>query len=226
MEPYTYLIGWSRLNIWYYGVRYARNCKPDDLWTKYFTSSKYVLEHRELYGEPDIIEVRKTFKTAKEAQLWEAKVLRRIQVLTSDKWLNKNDSLSILESNEMRLKIWETRRSNGTDRQSKEHIQKRLDARVKNGTTGKGRIKTDKEISLRLKTLKKNGFGGWKNPPNHGKKIKETRTQKGTWGKNNMKKAWETRRSNQLKNPSSVDNSSTFQPMREVIDFIGSKNDF
>ena len=63
--PYTYLIGWSHLNTYYYGVRFANNNKdianPDELWVTYFTSSKYVSEFRELNGEPDIVEVRKTF---------------------------------------------------------------------------------------------------------------------------------------------------------------------
>ena len=64
--PYTYLIGWSKLNKYYYGVRYAKNCHPSDLWTKYFTSSKYVKQFREENGEPDIIEIRKTFSNIKE----------------------------------------------------------------------------------------------------------------------------------------------------------------
>jgi len=38
--PYTYLIGWSNLNTWYYGRRTSKNCHPSDLWQKYFTSSK------------------------------------------------------------------------------------------------------------------------------------------------------------------------------------------
>jgi hypothetical protein len=225
MKPYTYLIGWSNFDIWYYGVRYAKNCKPEDLWSIYFTSSKYVQEFRELYGEPDIIEIRKTFETVEKAQLWETRVLKKMKVLTNDKWLNKNDSSSIKETKEMRSKIWETRRRNGTDKQSKEHIQKRIDSKVKNGTTGKGRVKTEQEISLRIKTLEEKGFGGWKNPPNHGENVKKSRIKQGTWGKNNMKKAWETRRANQLKKSSNVDTFSTFQPIAEVIDFNGSKND-
>ena len=37
--PYTYLIGWSKLDKWYYGCRYGINCHPDDFWKTYFTSS-------------------------------------------------------------------------------------------------------------------------------------------------------------------------------------------
>ena len=47
---YTYLIGWTKYNIQYYGVRYAKGCHPDDLWKTYFTSSKYVKEFREKNG--------------------------------------------------------------------------------------------------------------------------------------------------------------------------------
>lgn len=41
--PYTYLIGWSKLNWWYYGAEFAKIKKianPSNLWTTYFTSSK------------------------------------------------------------------------------------------------------------------------------------------------------------------------------------------
>lgn len=89
--PYTYLIGWSKFDKWYYGVRYARDCTPNDLWKKYFTSSDVVQKFREQYGEPDIIEVRKTFHDADSARLWEENILKRLKVKSSDRWLNKND---------------------------------------------------------------------------------------------------------------------------------------
>lgn len=63
--PFTYLIGWSKHNLWYYGCRFAKGCKPDDLWTKYFTSSigkddiKGVREYRQELGEPDVIRGQK-----------------------------------------------------------------------------------------------------------------------------------------------------------------------
>jgi hypothetical protein len=89
-QPYTYLIGWSDLDQWYYGVRFAKNCDPSDLWTKYFTSSKYVALLREEHGEPDIVQVRKTFKSAKQAVLWESQVLHRLSVTQDPKWINRN----------------------------------------------------------------------------------------------------------------------------------------
>lgn len=94
-KPYTYLIGWSKYNKWYYGVKFAKNCNPQDFWKKYFTSSKKVKQFRKKYGEPDIIQIRKTFKEANSARLWEHKVLRRLKVLCNEKWLNESDSISI-----------------------------------------------------------------------------------------------------------------------------------
>ena len=73
------------------GVRYARGCHPDDLWTKYFTSSYHVAVQRWLYGEPDVIEVRKVFQTKESAQDWEHRVLRRTNAIKDQRWLNKHD---------------------------------------------------------------------------------------------------------------------------------------
>lgn len=89
MIPYTYMIGWSSLNLWYYGRRTAKDCHPNELWKTYFTSSKYVSKTRKDLGEPDIVQVRKIFDNVLECCEWEVTVLRRLKVLTSDKWLNK-----------------------------------------------------------------------------------------------------------------------------------------
>ena len=88
--PYTYLIGWRSLDKWYYGVRYRKGCNPSDLWLTYFTSSPKVKAFRDQYGEPDIIQVRKTFTTPVQARLWEDKVHHRMNVVKSQKWLNQN----------------------------------------------------------------------------------------------------------------------------------------
>jgi hypothetical protein len=89
--PYTYLIGWSQYDTWYYGVRYSATASSNDLWQSYFTSSDYVNNFRELYGEPDVVSVRRTFDSKEKAISWEHKVLRRMGVKLSDRWLNKND---------------------------------------------------------------------------------------------------------------------------------------
>jgi len=99
--PYTYLIGWSKLDKWYYGSRYATKnkclyesgCHPDDFWVTYHTSSNIVTAFREEHGEPDVIEIRKTFSNADDAKDWEHRILQRMNVVKEDKWLNGNDKL-------------------------------------------------------------------------------------------------------------------------------------
>lgn len=93
--PYTYLIGWPTLNKWYYGVRYASGCHPNELWVSYKTSSIRVLELTKLHGDPPIREIRKTFKNSNSARLWEHRVLKRMKVIYDEKWINKTDNISI-----------------------------------------------------------------------------------------------------------------------------------
>lgn len=105
-QPYTYLIGWSKQNKWYYGVRYSKNCNPADLWVKYFTSSKKVKEFRKINGDPDVIQIRKTFVDSKAAKLWEDKVLRRMRVHIDTKFINirKDTFNGVIVTEEMRKK--------------------------------------------------------------------------------------------------------------------------
>lgn len=92
MKAYTYLIGWSKLNKWYYGVRYAKGCDSSELWISYFTSSKFVKTFRRENGEPDVIEIRKIFEDVKYAQRYEKRVLQFLKVTSSIKWLNEGVS--------------------------------------------------------------------------------------------------------------------------------------
>lgn len=92
-KPYTYLIGWSHLNTWYYGVRYCKGCRPTDLWTKYFTSSNNVKLFRKKHGEPDVVQVRKTFADAESARLWEHRVLVRMGIKRDSRFLNSHDMI-------------------------------------------------------------------------------------------------------------------------------------
>lgn len=96
MKPYTYLIGWSKHNKYYYGVRYAQNCHPSDLWVTYFTSSKHVKKFREEYGEPNIREIRKIFETELQARNWEHKVIVRLDLVNDSRYLNKSDNVHYL----------------------------------------------------------------------------------------------------------------------------------
>lgn len=93
--PYTYLIGWTGQNRWYYGCRFGKGCHPSDLWVTYFTSSKLVRIFREKYGEPNIIQIRRVFSDVNKCRLVEHITLRRLKVVNKDKWLNKTDNKSI-----------------------------------------------------------------------------------------------------------------------------------
>lgn len=92
---YTYLIGWSELDRYYYGVRFSEKSNPKELWVSYFTSSKYVKKLAEDHGQPDIIQIRKVFETKEKAIEWETKVLRKINVIEDERWINKTDNRAI-----------------------------------------------------------------------------------------------------------------------------------
>lgn len=85
---YTYLIGWSNLSKYYYGVRYADGSHPDELMVSYFTSSKIVKSLITSEGLPDIISIRKKFNLKEKAIQWESKVLRRLNASKHPKMLN------------------------------------------------------------------------------------------------------------------------------------------
>lgn len=153
-QPYTYLIGWTHLNKYYYGVRFAKGCKPSDLWVSYFTSSKTVLELRRQEGEPDLIEIRKTFDCKLSAIAWEEKVLRRMNVLKEDKWLNKNIAGAILPH--------DAGKKNKGRKRSQESIEKAIETKKKNGKPNKRKGMKMPQISAALK--------GRPNP-NKGKKF-------------------------------------------------------
>lgn len=92
MIPYTYLIGWSQKDIWYYGVKFGEDADPSLFWITYFTSSKKVKIMREDIGEPDIVQVRRVFNSAESARLWETKVIKRMEAVQSTRWLNQTDN--------------------------------------------------------------------------------------------------------------------------------------
>lgn len=125
---YTYLIGWSKLDIWYYGVRFSSKAKPEDLWKTYFTSSRSVKKFRKENGEPDVIQIRKMFDCSKKAREWETKVITRMKLVESKRWLNQTDNTKKFYhegprgsfSEEHRRKLSEAAKKR---KRSKEHIE-------------------------------------------------------------------------------------------------------
>lgn len=110
--PYTYLIGWSKINKFYYGVKYAKGCNPKTFWKNYFTSSKKVHQLCESIGEPDIIQIRKTFETQAQAIFWENRVLKRMKVLVDNRWLNENIAGAQIQTEEINKKRIKTMKGN------------------------------------------------------------------------------------------------------------------
>lgn len=92
MKSFTYLIGWSHLDTWYYGARWAAGCRPTDLWKSYFTSSLEVAKFRSEHGEPDVVEVRRVFADGDRARKWEECALRRLGAVASPRWLNLSNN--------------------------------------------------------------------------------------------------------------------------------------
>lgn len=128
---YTYFIGWSDQQRGYYGARYGKGCHPSDLWKTYFTSSKQVMKFREQYGEPDIIEVRRIFPTARQARLWESKVLDRINAASHPKLLNRrNGSWKWALYEKTPEDIEKTAAKLRGRKQSKDHIENSRKARI------------------------------------------------------------------------------------------------
>ena len=123
MRAYTYLIKHKPTGQVYYGFRSANTVAPEeDLWKKYFTSSKRVQQLVEETGEDSFdFEVRRTFDTQDQATQWETKVLRRMRVLESRQWLNQNIAGYIIPTEESKQKISEFHKDKP---KSAEHKQK------------------------------------------------------------------------------------------------------
>lgn len=170
-QPYTYLIGWSIHNKWYYGVRFADYnekdmANPKELWVSYFTSSKHVESFRKEYGEPDIIQIRKTFKEKEKARLWEHKVLRRLNVVVREDFLNKSDAISIPSQKGMSKPIGHGEKVGNFHRGRKRSEE----TRKKISEIAKNRVHTEESNKKRSEKLKGRkpwnaGLSGYKRGP-------------------------------------------------------------
>jgi len=182
-QPYTYLIGWSSHNKWYYGVRFAKNCHPSDLWKTYFTSSNHVKSLRKQIGEPDVIQIRKTFLSSEKARLWENKLLKRMNIVEDHKWLNKTDNCSISpESSAIgsrRPKSQETKQKMAIAQKGKRHLEQ---TKEKISLSNRGRLggfcgkNHSTETKIKLSEVGKK-FIGNKNPF-YGKKHSDETKEK------------------------------------------------
>ena len=131
MKPYTYYIHWSAINKSYYGVKFGKDANPDTFWKDYFTSSPTVKAIREQYGEPDVIQIRKTFDDPQKAYEYETKVLTRLNVIHKEEWLNKGIGGRAIMTEEVRKKISESHKGLKLTEEHKQNIGKGLKGKPK-----------------------------------------------------------------------------------------------
>jgi len=160
---YTYLLGWSDINKFYYGVRFAKNSCPNELCKTYFSSSKHVKKIINEHGIPNIIKVRKLFSSVDCARIWEHKVLRRLNVIKKDKWINKTDNISISLQSSMFVHTEEIRKKKSLSHIGKKHSEE-TKKRISESQKGKPRnyLKGKKrpEHALLISKMQKE-FGGF-----------------------------------------------------------------
>lgn len=184
--PFTYLIGWTSHNLWYYGVRFAEGCSPSDLWTVYFTSSKKVEQARLELGEPDVIKVRKIFQTDISAKLWEDRVLASIPKHKREFWLNQTFSSfrGMVFTDEIRRKIGITSTGRECRIETREKISESMTGIIRSDNTkqkvsiarkkviatkGNAGLASMHTEEVKAKVAEKNRIRNIENPPNKGR---------------------------------------------------------
>lgn len=200
------------MNMWYYGVRFAAEAKPSDLWVTYFTSSKKVKMFRKQHGEPDVIEIRQIFQEPEKARLWESKVLQKMDAVKSKKWLNQTDNTHKFYHEGPRGEFSAEHRKKISDAQlgrklTKEHIKKLHDGRrgSKNSQQHKESIRqyhTGRTHSEATKLKMSETRQGIKNlselSSTAGKQSQKKRKESGYYNtpewKEKMKQAWNKRK--------------------------------
>jgi len=165
--PFTYLIGWSSLNKWYYGVRWSKRADPSQFWSQYNTSSRYVKKFIEQHGQPDILEVRRIFEGSDAARAYETGVLvrlnRRDPFGQNSKWLNRTTNKSIhnaqayVRTDEMREALRQKKLQNPSSPETCAKISKALTGRkqspetcAKKSVALKGKKKSKEHIEKAL----------------------------------------------------------------------------
>lgn len=90
-QPFTYLIKHIPSGKVYYGLRYAKGCKPADLWTTYFTSSKDIQHLIDTDGIDSFeYQIRKVFTDPLKAIEWEKRVLKKMNAIYNESFINRS----------------------------------------------------------------------------------------------------------------------------------------
>jgi hypothetical protein len=147
-QPFTYLLIHIPTGKRYYGVRFRKGCRPSDLWSSYFSSSKIVKQLIEQDGVDSFsFNIRKIFTNQDHALSWEQRVLKRLNVTYNDQWLNQHISSEKFRSPKQHSS------------ETKEKIRKKLKAR---------KLTDEHKQKLREAALireQKRRDSGWKMPP-------------------------------------------------------------
>lgn len=164
--PYTYLLKHIPTGKFYYGCRFAEGCNPADFWKDYKTSSKYVKQLIEQYGADSFVfEIRKTFDDKQSARNWETKVLKKLNVVSREDFLNMTDNISISPEAASKGKKGKV----GIYKISQEQINA-----IKKANTG---LKRSEEVKKKMSNSAKGKRSGDMNPM-FGKKMSEETKQK------------------------------------------------
>lgn len=103
--PFLYIVGWPDLHKFYIGVRFRKGCHPSDMWTRYFTSSKYVHALADQHGKPPYIDIIQTYENADEAKEAEFNILRDNGALKKEWFINLRAGNAIRMTPEVREKV-------------------------------------------------------------------------------------------------------------------------
>ncbi len=159
--PFCYYLYHRPTKQHYYGIRYRRGCQPQDLWTKYFSSSSLVKKLINQYGADSFDwQIRKTFDNPISALLWEHRLLTRINAAGRSDWLNRHNG-----GNRFRGPTAHTEKT-------KQKISKSIKGTKKSDETKK------KMSSSSLKDRLRRRKEGWKMPKDFAKRMLQTRNDK------------------------------------------------
>jgi len=102
--PFTYKLVFKPTKQYYYGVRWAKGCSPNDFWITYFTSSKHIKKLINEYGKNSFeFKVTKTFSNKIDAGNWETAVLERVKTNKNSKFINKTNNMPVYDSSGLKV---------------------------------------------------------------------------------------------------------------------------
>ncbi len=203
MPTYTYLIGWRNLDTWYYGSRSANKDQPeDDLFVKYYTSSKQVKAFVKKNGKPDVIRIHKRFDSKKESGSYESRFLKRVDAMNSPRWLNQSNNtfphVNYFRSQETREKMAASKRGKKASDETRRRMSESHKKRYADGAAGAnaGRQLTQEWKDKLAKSMigKPSRNAGKKNPPrSEESKKKSSESLKRYWDSVRLQRANELR---------------------------------